>query len=104
MVLQTCRRCLGFSGFALSAVVMAVAVLFLPPIALLPILWVPYLGVVGFYLLVLFAASIGIVQSGGKLSCLYLVPLVFVAIHFGAGWGSLKELVLGKSAGDAFDR
>lgn len=29
----------GFSGFALSAVVMAVAVAFLPPIALIPILW-----------------------------------------------------------------
>ncbi len=29
----------GFSGFALSAVVMAVAVAFLPPITLIPILW-----------------------------------------------------------------
>lgn len=29
----------GFSGFALSAVVMAVGVVFLPPIALIPILW-----------------------------------------------------------------
>ncbi|TCL01317.1 hypothetical protein BXY66_2630 [Shimia isoporae] len=29
----------GFSGFALSAVVMAAGVIFLPPIALIPILW-----------------------------------------------------------------
>ncbi len=29
----------GFSGFALSAVVMAIAVMFLAPIALIPILW-----------------------------------------------------------------
>ena len=75
-----------------------------PAGALFPVLWIPYASVVGFYVAVLLYFSISLSQSASRLSLLGLISLVFLAIHLGAGYGSLKELLLGRSAGDAFDR
>ena len=72
--------------------------------AAVPSLVTPYLGVVGLYLTILVFFSATLAFQAGNLNLAFLLPLVFMAIHFGAAYGSLKELLLGSSTTDAFDR
>lgn len=64
----------------------------------IPVLQIPYLLVVGTYLAIVFGFAISSAIAARTLSFLWLVPMVVFAIHFGAGYGLLKELVLGKAA------
>ena len=64
--------------------------LFVPFVLLL------YLVIVGLYIAVVMAFSVMLSLQAKKVPLLWALPLVFGAVHFGAGWGTLKELVLGK--------
>lgn len=64
---------------------------------LIPILRLPYLMVIALYAAVVLYFSVETAIKERKLGLLWLLPGVFVAIHFGAGYGSLKELLFGKS-------
>jgi succinoglycan biosynthesis protein ExoA len=70
----------------------------------LPILLVPYLAVVSLYLSILLGFSIRISLQASQPKFLWLLPLVFMAIHLGAGYGSLMEFLLGHSASSTPNR
>jgi succinoglycan biosynthesis protein ExoA len=60
----------------------------------LPILWIVYGGVVGFYALAVLGTSIALGLREPAL--LPLLPAAFVAVHLGAGAGVLWEAVIGR--------
>ncbi len=72
--------------------------------SLVPMLRIPYFAVAGIYLVVVLAFSVMLSVKAKKIQLLWTMPCVFGAIHFGAAWGSLKELLLGKAAPDKLDR
>ncbi len=63
-----------------------------------------YLGGMGVYLSVVLVVSVGLAMEHRRAAFLAMVPMVFAAIHFGAGYGIIKELVMGKTANDPLDR
>lgn len=62
-----------------------------------PIVGAAYWSVVGFYLAALFFFSAEAAIRERSVSHLVLMPCVFAAIHFGAGWGLLKEFIFGSN-------
>jgi len=71
---------------------------------LLPILRIPYFALAGTYLAIILAFSVMLSAKAKKIQLLWMMPCVFGAIHFGAAWGSLKELMFGRAATDKLDR
>lgn len=72
--------------------------------ALLPILQLPYFMVIAAYVGIVLYFSAATAIKERRLRLLWLLPCVFGAIHFGAGYGSLKELLFGKMTSDKLDR
>lgn len=72
--------------------------------AILPVLRIPYALVVALYAAVVLYFSAATAIKERKLQLLWLLPCVFGAIHFGAGYGSLKELLFGKATNETLDR
>jgi len=54
-----------------------------------------YLGAILTYVLIVLATSVAVAARRKKRSILLWLPLVFVAVHFGAGFGILRELIGG---------
>ena len=86
--------------FSLKSLVPALFLFFLLAGALVT-LWVPlfrlaYLGVVAFYVSVIFGFSIARAAKEKKVRLVWLLPMIFATVHFGAGYGSLQELIFGK--------
>ena len=54
-----------------------------------------YLGTLGVYLGAITLACAGVVRKTDDLRIIPWLPLVFVTIHLGAGWGTLSEAVAG---------
>ncbi len=71
---------------------------------LVPVLRLPYFLVIATYGTVVMYVSATTAIKERKLRLLWLLPCVFGAIHFGAGYGSLKELLLGTSTNEKLDR
>jgi len=94
--------------FSLKSFVPALFVLFvlLGGLAslLLPVLRLPYFAVLGLYALIVVGFSIQAAISHRKPQFALLMPGIFSTIHFGAGWGLLKELILGNSKDDRLVR
>jgi succinoglycan biosynthesis protein ExoA len=59
---------------------------------LLPMLWLVYGGVLGFYGLTVLLFSMTLAAKNREVGLLPLLPAAFLAIHFGAGAGILREL------------
>jgi len=57
-----------------------------------PVLWMVYLGVIALYLIVVLGVSAAIARNQRTLAFLAWLPLVFLTIHTGSGWGVLNEL------------
>ena len=64
----------------------------------LPIVRLPYFGVLGFYLAAIFFFAGQAAIQERKPALLLLMPLVFATIHCGAGFGLLQECIFGSSA------
>ena len=60
---------------------------------LIPQLWYVYWGTLAVYAGLLLAFSLAAALASGRPATLIWLPLVFVAIHLGSGWGVLRELV-----------
>jgi succinoglycan biosynthesis protein ExoA len=60
-------------------------------------LWWIYGGVIAVYLALLGATTIMITLRQREPRFLYWLPLVFMTVHAGSGWGVIGELVLGRS-------
>ena len=58
-----------------------------------PVLWMVYLGVIALYLTVVLGVSAAIARNQRTLTFLVWLPLVFLTVHAGSGWGVLNELV-----------
>ena len=69
-----------------------------------PLVMCAYLVIMGFYATIIGAFSIAMAFREKKPAFLWLLPLVFGAIHFGAGYGLLKELIFGRSGIDPQNR
>ncbi len=61
-----------------------------------PVLWYLYLGVLAIYVATVLVFSIQIAVSEADPSLLIWLPLVFVVIHLGSGWGVLVETFTGR--------
>jgi polysaccharide deacetylase family protein (PEP-CTERM system associated) len=89
-------------GDTLSAAILAPAVLLVGVIlgaiaaALVPSLAVPYLAALAFYAAVVLAVSTQIASRERDVRLLGWLPLVFAAVHAGAGFGVLWELATGR--------
>lgn len=94
--------------FSLKSLVPACFLAFLlvglVPAILLPILQLPYLGVIVLYAAVVAGFSVALAIKSRDLRMVLWLPVVFGVIHFGAGNGALQELIFGKSQVDSFDR
>lgn len=88
----------------LPACFAAFAILGLLLVPLFPVMSPFYLGVMGLYVLIVFIVSTWLAIQHRRAAFWVMVPAVFAAIHFGAGYGSIKELVMGKTANDPLDR
>ena len=66
--------------------------------AWVPLWWV-YGGVVVAYLAIVLATSASTAVRQGEPRFLGWLPLVFLTVHAGAGWGQLSEILAGKRAG-----
>lgn len=88
----------------LPAVFLACLVLGLCVVVAFPLLLAPYLAVVALYLGVLLVFSVSLAARERQPLLALMLPIVFMAIHFGAAYGTLKELIFGASKADAFDR
>jgi succinoglycan biosynthesis protein ExoA len=64
----------------------------------LPMLWPIYAGTLALYVLLVAMTSVALVWRKGELDLLPLLPLVFGAVHLGAGAGLLLELLTGRAA------
>ena len=83
------------------AVFLACIIAGLLPAIFVPALRLPYFGAIGLYMFIVCCFSASIAKG---FRTLYYLPLVFMAIHFGAGYGALKELVFGSKHSDPLDR
>ena len=79
------------SAFFMVGVVLGVPLCFVYP----ALLWT-YLSVIGFYLLVVFTETLRGTLAARRPGFVFLLPLVFCAIHFGAGYGVLREFFFGQ--------
>jgi succinoglycan biosynthesis protein ExoA len=61
-------------------------------------LWWAYFGVLAVYALVVLAGSMTVSWQRRRPALLPLLPLVFVTVHMGAGWGLLRETLVGRKA------
>lgn len=84
------------AGFLPATFVMGLAVGLLPAL-LSPIVALAYAAIVGIYATVVMMTSFGLSIRARKPSLLPLLPMVFTAIHLGAGVGQLWEWVFGTS-------
>ena len=89
------RETFSLKSFA-SAFFMIGTVLGLPLCFVHPVLRWTYLGVIGLYLLAVFAETLREALSAKRLDFVFLLPIVFFAIHFGAGYGVLREFFFGQ--------
>jgi succinoglycan biosynthesis protein ExoA len=62
-----------------------------------PPLWWVYLGAIDVYLAIVLATSVVIAERNRSLRFLGWLPLVFLTVHAGSGWGVLSELVRPRS-------
>ena len=60
-----------------------------------PVLWMVYLGVIALYLTIVLGVSAAIARNQRTLAFLAWLPLVFLTVHAGSGWGVLVEMVPG---------
>jgi succinoglycan biosynthesis protein ExoA len=58
-------------------------------------LWLAYGSAIGFYLAIVLAASAAIAWRRRRPQFLGWLPLVYLTVHAGAGWGVIGELLLG---------
>ncbi len=88
--------------YSLKCFLPAIFLLFLIVGGLAGICWRPwapmYLGVVLLYAILVLGCSLVLAIRNRNAILLPLLPCVFAAIHFGAGWGSLYELLLGSDS------
>ena len=84
--------------FVLFVILGGIAAVFVPMLRL------PYFGVLGFYAAVVLYFSAMVAIQERKLQLLALMPIVFMAIHGGAGYGLLKETLLGRTSEKKLDR
>ena len=70
----------------------------------LPVLRLPYFAVLGLYAAIVLSFSVLAAWTERKASLAVNMPSVFPAIHFGAGWGMLRELLFGSSQDDRLVR
>ena len=59
-------------------------------------LWWAYFGVLGVYALMVLAGSMAVTWQRRRPALLPLLPLVFLTVHAGAGWGLLREALTGR--------
>ena len=59
-----------------------------------PLAWI-YLSVISLYLVIVLAFSAGAAVSERSPLLLLILPLVYITIHLGAGFGSLQEAIFG---------
>ena len=85
--------------FSITCVIPAVFVLGLaagPMLAwLIPGLWPVYLATVGIYGLAVLVSTVGIAMQPDGWRLAPWLPLVYLTIHLGAGFGLLREMVAG---------
>ena len=89
------RETFSLKSFA-SALFMVGIVFGLPLCFIHPILRWTYWGVIGLYLLAVFTETLRSAWTARRLDFAFLLPLVFFAIHFGAGCGALREFFFGQ--------
>lgn len=65
--------------------------------SLIPPFRLAYLGVVGLYVSIIFGFSVVSAARGKQFRLVWLLPLIFATVHFGAGYGSLQEWIFGRS-------
>jgi succinoglycan biosynthesis protein ExoA len=56
-----------------------------------PPLWTAYLGLVALYLLIILGVSLSQALRPGRVRLLPWLPLIYVAVHMGTGWGIVRE-------------
>ncbi|MDR0610705.1 MAG: glycosyltransferase family 2 protein [Planctomycetaceae bacterium] len=60
-----------------------------------PVLFYVYFSILGFYIFTVLAESVRITILNRRLGVLFFLPIVFAAIHFGFGFGILREFLGG---------
>ncbi len=63
-----------------------------------PLLALVYVGVLGLYALAVLWFSVALSVRRRDAALLPLLPLVFAAVHAGAGWGVLSEVIIGRKS------
>jgi succinoglycan biosynthesis protein ExoA len=67
-----------------------------PLVCLLLPLWWAYFGVLGVYASTVLLVSVAVTLQRRRPGLLPLLPLVFLTVHAGAGWGLLREALAGR--------
>ncbi len=67
-----------------------------PLVCLLLPLWWAYFGVLGVYASIVLLVSVAVTLQRRRPGLLPLLPLVFLTVHAGAGWGLLREALAGR--------